>query len=332
MPPALQILLIGCLWSLLIPLLLRAIQRHELNNAKTQSTWIQLLLASMVFTLQGEVAEQVLDRHFGGFPMALYWKYFGMLLWFYLYYRMLQNIFMASQSLRFWKGIFVILLIVGVLSIPMMVVTDDRTMVRDVMTGVRDAGLLLPTVVLFVPLTWKLWKQEQIKGMQTKQLALLICYSTYAFLAVGNIANALFSAAAIEMTSLIEGLFAPFLVISCIAFLLLFLPFRWLSLSFIPSRLIVYLRLKRLERLVLDAVTHTDFIRFNRRLYLRPNLLELEIYRTVIHILDHYLLLTEPSFLNLRLQIEAVVQKNASYSDLVEGLLRVRSDRTNANT
>jgi hypothetical protein len=278
----------------------------------------------MVFTLQGEVAEQVLDRLFGGFPMALYWKYFGMLLWFYLYYRMLQNIFMASRSLGFWKGLFVVLFIVGVLSIPVMVITDNRTRLRDVMTGVRDAGLLLPTVFLFVPLTWNLWKQEKIKGMRTKQLTLLICYSTYAFLAVGNIANALFSAASIEMTPLIEVLFAPFLLISCIAFLLLFLPFRWLSLSFIPSRLIVYLRLKRLESLVLNTVAHTNFLRFNRRLYLPPNVLELEIYRTVINILDHYLLLTEPPFLNLRQQIEVVVQKNASYSELVEGLLEVK--------
>lgn len=277
----------------------------------------------MVFTFQGEAAEQNLDSFFGGFPVALYYKYFGMLLWFYLYYRMLENIFVMSRSRIFWRGIFVVLFILGLLSIPVMIVTDRHLLVRDVMTGVRDAGLLIPTVFLFVPLTWKLWRQETIKGMRTKQFALLICYSTYAFLAVGNVANALFSAASIENTATIEVLFAPFLILSSIAFLLLFLPFRWLSLSFIPSRWIVYIRLKRLESQVVDAVPKPRFGGNGHRLYFRADLLELAIYRVVINILDHYLFLKEPSLI-LRDHIEVVVQNNPSYSELVEGLIEIK--------
>jgi hypothetical protein len=324
MPMSLQMLLTGCLWSLLIPLLIRAIQRQELKDPRTQSTWIQLLLAGMVFTFQGETAEQHVNRLFGGFPISLYAKYYGMLLWFFLYYRMVRSIFMSSRTSHFWSGFFIGLSLLGALSIPLMMMTDNRILLRDLITGMRDTGLVIPTIVLFVPFTWRLWKQEKIQGMRTKQFALLMCYSSYVFIALGNIANAIFSAASIELSPIISALSAPFLLICCIAFLLLFIPFRWLSISFFPSRLLMYLRLKRLETYVVDAVSNPHFIDKRYRLYLRPDLLELAIYRAVINILDHYLRLKEPSLLALRDQIEAVVQNNPSYAELVEGLLEVK--------
>ncbi|HEX2619341.1 MAG TPA: hypothetical protein VHL11_04315 [Phototrophicaceae bacterium] len=319
------------MWLNFTVMFLRTLMRVGIADTRTRSGWLQLFFAALVFSLQGETVEHQFELVLGAFPAVLYLKYFGMLIWFWLYYRMLRDVFSDRTIYRFFDGWFVVVFVIGIVSLLPVLITPSSTHsdMHDVLTGLRDLLLLVPTIVIFIPATWVLWRREEIKGMKSKQFMILVCFGMYSLLAVGNIANSVFTLLHQEKTKQLEQFFAPVLGISLIAYVTLLLPYRWLTRVFYPTRLYLYWKLKHLERYVLQEVgvqAEVDTSTSLRVVNLwQLDELELAIYQAVINVLDYGALLKQsPENSELYRQIQAIAQSNRPYSELVHLLTVVK--------
>src|SRR5690606_14639018 len=176
--------------------------------------------------------------------------------WFGMYYLIIKQIFPGNVRYRWLDWWFPIALVVGTVSIvPVaMMPYGARTAGRDLVTGRRDGFLFIPAVLLFVSATWKLAQQEKVNGMRVKQLAITLCYAAYSVVAFTNAAKALLIAMHQEPTAQLDIVLALFMSICLVGFVLVLLPYRWLTVFFYPSRLRLYWRLKRVEDKILRQV------------------------------------------------------------------------------
>ncbi|TVR25294.1 MAG: hypothetical protein EA396_00150 [Anaerolineaceae bacterium] len=310
------------LWSLFAWQALEAVRKGFLDNRGRLSVWLQMLLALLVFSLNGEAREQRLDAHFNDWPLAFYLKYFGMVLWFYLYYRLIRDVL---RRVSYIDTVFYAVFVIGVLSIPSMLLVEERTLRRHVMVGVRDFFLLIPALTLFIPGTRLLAEREHVVGMKAKQQWIVFCYSVYSMIAVGNVIKAGLVFIDVDAIVTLERVFTPLLFPAAVAFFFLLLPNRWLLMLHTPLRLYQYWRLYRLERYVLKSVGATEHARRPSLALVRMSELELAIYRATINILDYGLLLEhDPRCRRLYAEIQEAGQLDDSYGLLVKRLAKVR--------
>jgi hypothetical protein len=230
------------MWLAFCVALARSIQRRQRLEGRSLYGWVLLFCAACVFSLQGEYVELWLDQYFKGLPVTLYIKYFAMVIWFGMYYLILKQIFVHNPLYRWLDWLLRIAMLTGAVSvIPVaMVPYGVRTEARDLVTGLRDGFLFVPSVLLFVPATWRLSKQEKISGTRVKQIAITICYAAYSVVALTNVIKGLLALMHQENVAQLEFVGALFMSICLIGFVLLLVPYRWLTVCFYPGRLILY--------------------------------------------------------------------------------------------
>lgn len=319
--------LTAVVWGLFITLFLRPVTRTSWSDARTRSGWLQLFLAALVFTLQGVTIEHRLDSLLAGLPVALYLKYFGMLLWFILYYHMVKSIFPDRQMYTLFDRWFLFAWLTGIVSLLPFLQAVAAPEMRELVIGWRDFMLLGPTLVVFIPAARTFWRQEQIKGMKSKQLAVMICFMLYSLVAVGNVLNAALTLLHVERTQQIAGLLGPILVFGLGAFVLILLPYAWVMRVFYPVRLYRYWKLRRLESYVLQQVggqsehlTPAELMRL-----WQADALELAIYRSIINVIDYGALLKQhPNEADLYQRIRAIALSQQPYSEIVHQLTEVK--------
>lgn len=304
-----------------------SIRQRQRLEGRSLYGWVLLFCAACVFSLQGEYVELWLDQYFNGLPVTLYIKYFAMVIWFGMYYLIIKQIFVHDPLYRWLDWLFCIAIVTGAVSaIPVaMVPYGVRTEARDIVTGLRDGFLFVPSILLFVPATWKLSKQEQVNGTRIKQIAITVCYAAYSLVALANIAKALLVLMHQESLAQVEFIGALFMSICLIGFVLLLVPYRWVTILFYPGRLVLYWKLKRVEHCILQqvgAVSETPLFGLS---LLRSGELELAIYRTTINILDYGALLsrTSPQQEQWR-ELQRITESGTSYSNLVAQLTKVQ--------
>jgi hypothetical protein len=322
MPFAIQLALICIIWILFATLVLRSSGDHKPYDLRHHSGWFQLILAAVVFSLSGEAAEQQFDRPFDGFPAAFYVKYFSMLTWFFLYYRIMQEVVQRNRLFRLLDAVFVATGIVGIAMLPQTLHLSDDKYGRDILVGVRDSLLLIPVLTLFLPGTWHLWRGESVIGMKFKELTIIVCYTLYSFIAVGNVIKAVLAFIDVEQIDNIERIFNPILILGVVAFVLLLIPYQWLVSLYFPTRYHQYRRIKRLEQYVLRQVGMGDKAKPITVGVLSVAELELAIYIAVINIVDLQSLLLHMQATHLA--IREAIDVNQPYSELVRRLAAVR--------
>jgi hypothetical protein len=160
--------------------------------------------------------------------------------------------------------------------------------------------------------------------MRIKQRAITLCYAAYSGLALTNVLKALLTLMQQRDFRALEVAATCFVGLCLIGFMLLLLPHRWLTELFYPERLVVYWRLKRLERQVLKQVgAPLDQAGFHLAL-LRSSDLELAIYRTTINILDYGTLLSKDQLGQKLAQVlQQLAARNLPYPILVDQLTRI---------
>ncbi|GAB4531513.1 MAG: hypothetical protein OHK0046_52310 [Anaerolineae bacterium] len=305
-------------------MVIRSTLQHRAQDIHHVSGWLQIFLAVMVFTLQGEIVEQAIDPYFANFPVTFTLKYAAMLVWFYLYFRMMKEVTPYPRLYGRLRWVFVVIAIIGCLSIPGLAATPNRSQTRDVLVGIRDSLLLIPNVLVLIPGTYRLWQREQIVGLKFKQLVILICYVMYSVLALGNITKAVLIAAQAGSAQAFADVYTLILIPCAIIFILLLLPYHWLTGLYYPVRYYQCWRVKQVEYQVLQEVK-ADVLwePFPARMVTMADL-ELLIYRAIINILDYGRMLDpqrHPDMLHL---VQAAVQHRTHYSELVHQLVRVR--------
>lgn len=314
----------------------------------TLAGWAQLFCAVLVYSLQGETVERQVDARFNNLPVALYTKYFGTLIWFYLYFRILRQIVPIHRLYPWIERVFVLVVVIGLISMPLVVITahnlQERDRARDLVTGIRDLGMLLPAMLVFIPLTWQIRQRERVGGMRLKQLVIVLCYAGYIVIAFANIFNAILALLdpnpALELK--IEALITPVLLLSLLLFVLVLAPYRWMTVIHYPRRLLTYHRLRRLERHILRKLSKSNKLHGAHPVLIHVEssgfpavpfqleALELEIYRAVINILDYADVLAvticDEDTRTLAAQIQNIAKTYPSYGALVYHLSRIKHD------
>ena len=314
------------MWVAFCVVLFRALRHRERLERHAVYAWILLFCAACTFSLQGEYVEQWLDPYVLGLPIALYIKYFAMVLWFAMYYLILKRIFPEHPLYHWLDWLFVTAFITGAISTVPVTMTpySTRTEARDLVTGMRDGFLFFPSVLLFVPATWRLSRQEMVDGTRVKQMAIALCYAAYSVVAATNVLKALLILLHLEHTPQVDVVGGLFMGICLLGFVLLLVPYRWLSLCFYPGRLLLYWRLKRLEQRILrqvGAVSDTPLFGLS---LLRGSELELAIYRTTINILDYGVLLSKsPVKQEQWSTLQQLAESNQPYSTFLHELTKL---------
>lgn len=323
----LHILFAIVIWLAFAVVLIRGIRHWQQLEGQSRYGWILLFCAAFVFTLQGEYVELWLDQYFFGLPVTLYIKYFAMVIWFGMYYLIIKKVFVYRRVYQWMDWLFLAAIAAGVASmIPVAQMPyGARTAGRDLVTALRDGFLLIPAALVFVPSTWQLAKQEKVSGARLKQIAIMICYAAYSGLALTNVLKALLKLMHQESIYQVEMFGALFVSICVVGFLLLLVPYRWLTALFYPGRVVLYWKLKRLEQSILRQVGAASDTEHSVLIPVRSSELELAIYRTTINILDYGILLSRtPRQQEQWRKLQSLAESGVSYSSLVDQLIELR--------
>jgi hypothetical protein len=170
-----------------------------------------------------------------------------------------------------------------------------------------------------------MWKNEHNWSLKFKQFAALTCFTCYSLVAFSGIGAGVVTLVGDTQAEAIASSTDPAVYVGFVAFMVTLMPYRWLSFLFHLERLCVYCRLRHLENAIsrVANIASTSTIALTQ--LINPNELELVVYRTLISILDHYHATQSiPTRVHLYEQIQAVVNQNRDYTDLVKGLTRVK--------
>jgi hypothetical protein len=311
------------LWIIFAIVLVRGIRRPSLLQGPAWYGWIQLICAGLVFSLQGEAVEEGLDQFFGGFPVTLSIKFFGMLLWFGLYYLIIKRVFPNRGIYTFIDWILISAVGIGIASVLWLVSIspEDRMIPRNIVTALRDVLLVMPAILLFVPATIRIAQRERIPGLKVKQYAIALCFGAYAVVGLLNIQKGVWFAIYGEPTGISSIVPTLALLVCLFGFVVLLIPYRWLTRLYYPTRLRLYARLRRLERNIMVQIGAPEELPHWSFRFLNGQELELQIYRTTINILDYGLLLPETQGgEQLGEQLRQLATQHNSYAMLVNQL------------
>lgn len=256
-PAQIYHVLFALTWIVYAVLVLRAMKSVSQSGSLRLSVWVQMFMAGVVFSLSGEPIERRFNMLFSDLPVAFYVKYFGLIVWFMLYCQLIRNMIPREPIHRVIKAVFGLVTVIGVFSIPLMIDPPNYTQARDILIGVRDGLLVIPVAMVFIPGTRLMARREDILGMKAKHLAIMTAYSFYAVVALGNVLKVPLTLIQPEAVAHISAVFTPFLIPCAMAYVLLLVPYEWLTPLHVPQRLYQFRRLKRLERQVLILV-HSD--------------------------------------------------------------------------
>lgn len=169
------------MWSVLFATLLRAWWNKRLNNREARSGWIQMVFATLILSLQGEIMELAIDRSFGGLPVTLYIKHFSLVFWYWLYLDIMVKAFPGKRFYRLFYGLIGACFLAGIVTVPLVasIPYGERSNARELMIGLRDALMILPVSLAFIPGTFMLAKHEKIRDSKSKLLAILTGYCTW---------------------------------------------------------------------------------------------------------------------------------------------------------
>ena len=309
-----QPVLISSLWLLFGLSLLRALWRGKLTDPAARNIWLLFFLWTIAFSLWGEASEMAFNRHFGGWPVAVYLKCACMLLTFYWYYRLLKPVRPDNRAYRYLDYLGPVTLGLGLVSFVVLGLTQPLPYerLRYLVIAAREGPMLVYAVLIFIPYTWQLWRQESHGAIRLKQGAALVCFICYVAAGSSGIAAGIITLLNRPGAPAIVQAFTPTVYVGVVAFMLALVPYRWLALPFYVQRWWLYRRLRRLE-------THITGEKMPCRLFGSDGL-ELAIYRSTIAIMDHYPLADA----GLAGRIAALIAARPPYPLLVKRMAALR--------
>lgn len=199
------------------------------------------------------------------------------------------------------------------------------TQMRFLLVAARDMTMLILVLLVFIPYTLLMLKRETHPPMKVKQVAALTCFVCYAVVALSSISAGAVTLVGGENAADVASVTNPVVYVAFVAFMVLLMPYRMLSWMFYVERLIVFRRLKKLEKTIIQFASLEAPSQLAIKNLLNPDELEPAVYRTVIAILDHYYLLHEiPKLSHLHDQIQSLVDQNKEYPELVQELARIQ--------
>lgn len=313
------LVLLTLFWTAFFLKLYRSARAGKISNSLSRSLWFSYFLGGLVITFSGKDVEYALDRMAGGLPIAVYTKFVCALLIIHTLYFMLR----PTIGFTRWKDRLlsygcVITIVVGLISFPafIMLPPDMKEQAHYALIALRDLVIGSYMVVAFIPTTYKTWRKEVIIPMKLKHFVGLLFDLSYLLLALGNVLTFIASFWSRESAAFVDLSFKPAISLCVLFFMISALPHRVLAWLFLPQR---WWLLRRLRYLELKIASFSERLTPTQA----KTSLEGQIYRTVISILDHYVMLQRGSNQHLYFQIAGIVSLYPDYSQLVEQLAKL---------
>lgn len=302
-----------------------AYRKRKLNNSASLLAWTIFFICYLVAILTFDTLAVRIDANFGGSPATTLTRSLLILTATHLYFTALQRIDdrprLAGYILPKLNPVVmvacVILFIVGVQSGNLASSELDL-----LIKAIRDSVMVLWIVFIFFPKTWRLWQQELIRPMRLHRLLSLGFIGMYLIQTVSGLGLSLSALSGSSAVSLFEMLDRYSLYGSLLAFLPLLLPYKWLMPLFYPRRLLMLLRLHRLETYVKRMSNSQPYSEPKLRLS-HPDEMELTIYQKVIAILDMYPNINEAGR-EVRERLQVLVDSQPKFDQLVRQMAEIR--------
>lgn len=314
----LRLTLVTLLW-LTFGLLSLRLTRLEPGQMRIRlRLWQLYLIGCLVFSVTGEAAEQQVDAVFGGIPVSLYIKYFGMVEMSARYYQIVGPAAPRPVSIQcLLRGLYPLALLAGITSLGVLLLSGTwaNPQIRYFVAAARDVVIATYMLLAFLPLNRVFRQQEQVPTMRLKHIFGRLLILTYLAVTASSLISLMVVVFAWGEVSRLLPLFLPLTYLCAVWFGLMLLPHRWTAALLLPERWWTWRRLRRVER-QLARLTNTpsDISELEH-----PVEIELAIYRTIIAILDEATLLEAETVASpLTRQLTTLLQSPHPYATLVK--------------
>ncbi len=271
------------LWGLLVQRFVRALSERKLTDGASLQAWGLFFCLYLVIVLTVDTVEQAIDARFGGLPVTTLTRTLFMLAAAHLFYLGMRRTYVYPPRVQRWFVPLNGLTALVCVAVFLLFAPNPTIASADVslgIKGVRDIAIVAWTLVICWPVGWYLWRSETLRPMKLHRALNLLFFAVLLIVSVIGLTRTLtvFFLPDLEPTvAAVDEISKGMLLLSV---LLLLFPFRWLlSLSY-PQRLLLYWRLRRVER----ALSPAGARRTSR--WLRADELELAIYQQVVALLD----------------------------------------------
>jgi len=279
--------------------------------------WLIFLFA-ISFSFWGIEAEYLLDQYLNGYPVALFIKLITLVTVVYLFHEMLKIIHDTSSPIKFLDYfafiVYPFAIIVFFLYVTTHFVTNKQ--IRYIMIGVRDLIIVMYMLSHFLFRTWMIWKHETVKVMKIKGLLIFICFICFCITAIGSISAAILAFINLDYAYYASIFLEPIVYLGALFFLLQLLPDRFLLIIFIIESWYIYAKIRRIESHIVGELNPIPPSKL-----LDYSFLEIQIYRSIINILDRVAVLEDNTIAQ---KIQFVASHNPPYTELVKNMTKIQ--------
>lgn len=324
---AIVFILSAALSFFLIYRFIRALKNRKVTNGASLHAWAVFFLVSLIAILTIDPVSKQLDGYFSGLPVTVLTRSLLMLMTALVFFRGVESFYERRPRLAeyvMWLTIVDAGICIGVFVwfATSHLISADATiyLIKDL----RDVMMIAWALLIFIPFSVQLWRSEQVRPMKLHRVLDLGFWIAFLFESITGIALSLAVLFGARWQSYLWIMDRSFTYLCYLLILTALFPYRWLMPVFYPRKLLLYLRLKRLQHRVEQwSATRSSLSGLVLNLT-HPDELELAIYQTVIQILDMY-----PSMNGsgraLQEQIQRVVETQPSYNEFAQKLANLRT-------
>ncbi len=315
------------LWAFLAYRFIRAVKNRKVTDGASLHAWAIFFLVYLIAVLTVDSVAVWIDGHFGGLPVTTLARCLLMLATVQVFFLGIERVYVRRPKIAEYLmrltvadagiciGLFVWFASYRPISTDAMIY-----LIKDV----RDVMMIAWTILIFIPFSIHLWRNEQVRPMKLHRTLDLVFWAAFLTESITGITLSLAVLLVEQWEPYVWAVDRSATYLCYLLMLATLVPYRWLMPLFYPRKLLLYLRLKRLQSIVKRwSATQPPLPDLSLKLT-HPDEIELAIYQTVIAILDMYPSMSR-SGRTLQEQIQKVVDTHPPYVELVRRIASLRA-------
>ncbi len=312
------------LWSVFLFQFVYGLIFHRERLLGVWRVWVIFFLGCVTFTFWGDYVDMALERRFGGLPIGVYIKFYALIYAAHLDVYILAKVDPRVLELPLIRWIAPIALGLATLLL-LIAAIEGWTMSaygRLAVIAIRDMLLAQYIVRVFLPILWRMRQEDSNRVMRFRHTASVAFCASYLPVAAGNIIVFALASLQSPLAAQAQALFHPLIYICVICFICMYLPRKLLEVVGRTPQVSVADRLHRLANRVAVETGQEPLSRLSWvTLIQHQDLLDDQIYRDVVYIMDYSPQLAQRSA--LAMQIQALQSENLEYDQLARELAKL---------
>ncbi len=315
------------LWAFLAYRFIRAVKNRKVNDGASLHAWAIFFLIYFIAILTVNSVGTWIDGHFDGLPVTTLTRCLLMLATVQVFFLGIERVYKRRPLIA--EYLMRLTIVDAALCIGLFIwFATHRPISRDaiiyLLKDVRDVMMIAWTILIFFPFSIHLWRHEQVRPMKLHRALDLVFWAAFLTESITGITLSVAVPLAARWEPYVWAVDRSSTYLCYLLMLTTLVPYRWLMPLFYPRKLLLYLRLKRLQGIVKRwSATQPPLPDLSLKLT-HPDDIELAIYQTVIAILDMYPSMSG-SGRTLQEQIQRVVAAQPQYGELVQRIASIRA-------